>query len=336
MSGSSKALLEDENRELKSQVQQLRRELSQKDALIASLEAQIKSLIKDGDILAGRKGSADAAKPRSELPPKAPNHRPPSSRRHTDDDDDESTLPPHTGRTSRRPSLDPPTRSSVEMASPLPAPRSVKDTPRLLNRADVLESGVGTLITESIIETGEEEASDDDEGNSSSRRCLNKTKGAIKALPRELSIFNSDDDDVTRYSIDDNMPTYHLESEEMRDAYNARGLYTGSVSRSEQMPHGRGRMKYHHQGRSYEGDWVSGHWHGLGKIQNANGDVYEGEVQNDLREGKGRLYYADGRIFDGKFHQDDPIHGTLSFPDGAKYLGELHNGARVSIFLQLS
>ena len=214
-------------------------------------------------------------------------------------------------------------------------------SPRLLNRADVLESGVGTVLTDSIAEEDDDDDEDinaktdepesDDsvvEGPEGSRRGLHKAKGAIKALPRELSIFNADDDDVTKYSMDDNMPTYHLESTEMRDAYNARGLYTGSVSRKQQMPHGRGKMKYHHQGRSYEGDWVFGHWHGMGGIRNANGDVYEGQVVNDLREGKGKLFYADGRIFDGDFQQDDPIKGTLTFPDGARYVGELHNGAR--------
>jgi hypothetical protein len=355
MSGSSsgsRAVLEEENRQLKSQLQQLQKELSLKDGLITSLEAQIKNLIKhDGDGPSkSRTGSQNSKGSRQGLPPKAPNHRTPS-RRSTDEDDDESSLPP---QTHRRPSLDPPSRSEDDMSSPLQVPKQsiVSDvsSPRLLNRNDVLQSGVGTVLTESIEEEaysnseGRGEASknsetddgaDSDGGvvegseEANGRRGLNKTKGAIKTLPRELSIFNSDDDDVTKYSMDDNMPTYHLESStEMRDAYNARGLYTGSVSKSQQMPHGRGRMKYHHQGRSYEGDWVFGHWHGVGRIQNANGDVYEGQVQNDLREGKGKLFYADGRIFDGKFQEDDPVYGTLSFPDGARYVGELHNGAR--------
>ena len=26
--------------------------------------------------------------------------------------------------------------------------------------------------------------------------------------------------------------------------------------------------------------------------------------------------------------QDDPVNGTLTFPDGARYVGELHNGSR--------
>jgi hypothetical protein len=47
-----------------------------------------------------------------------------------------------------------------------------------------------------------------------------------------------------------------------------------------------------------------------------------------LFPGEGKLFYADGRVFDGKFQDDDPVKGTLMFPDGAQYVGELHNQAR--------
>lgn len=300
---SDASALEGENWRLKQQVQHLRQELMEKNSLIASLEAQIKSLIKEGDLSNGKKGSTRPAASGG-LPPMAPSSKTSSSTnkrksgKSGDDSDDDAAQPPPTG--DRKPSLEPPSRREVEMSSPLPAPR-------LLNREDVLASWDGTLMTESI-EDGEDfsrsnesqsrsngshkntiasseppsEASVVHECHEGSRRQIHSTQGAIKALPRELSIFNADDDDVTKYSIEDNMPSYFLESTEMRDAYNARGLYTGTISRKDQMPHGKGRMKYHHQGRSYEGDWVLGHWHGMGRISNANGDVYEGQVQNDL------------------------------------------------------
>lgn len=70
---------------------------------------------------------------------------------------------------------------------------------------------------------------------------LRSSNGAIKALPRELSIFNSESDDVTKYSTDDGK-LVTLEKTEMRDAYNARGLYTGQVNRKEQLPDGKGTM----------------------------------------------------------------------------------------------
>jgi hypothetical protein len=159
---------------------------------------------------------------------------------------------------------------------------------------DLSESGIGTLLSETIAEEDEDaESSDNHDDKDYGRgieviraRSLIKAQGAIKALPRELSIRNADDDDITKYSLDDqNMPTYHLEAAEMRDAYNARGLYTGFVSRKHQVPHGEGIMNYHLKGRGYEGEWVMGHWHGYGKIRSANGDIYEGPVQNDLRIG---------------------------------------------------
>jgi hypothetical protein len=175
---------------------------------------------------------------------------------------------------------------------------------------------------------GEDEDDEEEEVEQGRRKMINTSRGAIKALPRELSIFNSDDDDVTKYSIDDGMPTYDLEKTEMRDAYNARGLFTGTVSRPEQMPHGRGIMEYHHAGRSYDGEWHMGHWHGIGIIRNANGDVYEGQVVNDLKDGEGKIHYGDGRVFSGRFKEDEAVNGTLTFPDGAHYVGELHHGAR--------
>jgi hypothetical protein len=160
------------------------------------------------------------------------------------------------------------------------------------------------------------------------RKTMLSGKGAIKALPRELSIYNNDDDDVTKYSVDDGQPNYDVQKIEFRDAYNCRGIYTGSVQRAEQMPHGYGKMKYHVGGRYYEGDWHLGHWHGHGIIRNAEGDVYEGQVVNDLKQGDGRMTYADGRIFLGTFQENEAVDGTIIFPDGAKYVGSLHKGAR--------
>ena len=157
------------------------------------------------------------------------------------------------------------------------------------------------------LEVGQNILKDDEAGNN-----LRSQTGTIKALPRELSIFNSDDDDITQYSQDDgNLKV--TENSEMRDAYNARGIYTGQVSRKHQLPHGRGRMVYHHQGRSYEGEWNTGHWHGSGVTRNALGDCYEGQFVNDLKEGEGRLEYADGRVFEGLFKQDDAIKGNEVF-----------------------
>ena len=58
--------------------------------------------------------------------------------------------------------------------------------------------------------------------------------------------------------------------------------------------------------------------------------VFDTAVSKDLGHGSGQgiLYFADGRVFSGNFQDDDPVIGTLTFPDGAQYCGELHNQAR--------
>jgi hypothetical protein len=154
-----------------------------------------------------------------------------------------------------------------------------------------------------------------------------KNCDAIKALPRELSIFNSEEDDITCYS-EDKEDAYEVENMDMRDAFNYRGLYTGTVSRCSLMPHGRGIMRYHNGGRSFKGDWCQGHWHGQGIMRNAHGDVYEGQLVNDLKEGPGRLTYAGGRILTGKFKDDYCDNGQLLFPDGSRYEGELQQDGK--------
>ena len=40
------------------------------------------------------------------------------------------------------------------------------------------------------------------------------------------------------------------------------------------------------------------------------------------------MHYADGRVFTGTFQEDEAVKGTTVFSDGARYIGELHNGAR--------
>lgn len=299
MSTVSREWLEEENGKLKLEVKRLRDELVERDAFVAVLEAQIKALVKESSSTSrcsNGNGNGPLSSPSSTKKSPPPEVGAPTSRlrdngrpatsatpksRILSDDDDESTRP-LTRTASRRPSLDPPRRlTEVETG----------DT-----TSDAFESGLPRGNLAKLVEADVEDGSFSNHdanimGYASeeirTRKSLIKAQGTIKALPRELSIRNAEDDDVTKYSVDDaNKPTYYLEASEMRDAYNARGLYTGSVSRKQQVPHGNGIMNYHLQGRSYEGDWVMGHWHGYGKIRCANGDVYEGSVNNDLRVGK--------------------------------------------------
>jgi hypothetical protein len=287
--------LQEENDNLKVEVKELKKELVQRDHFIAALESQLnhlKILRRESETSSiTEEGSRDTLSNKSLSLTKRASH--------------EDSLSPFP--------LEPPRRS-------------FEVSPSLIKSHDILELGIGTRLDSKIMEGNEDGDGEDSDMGKEKRNLLRSSKGAIKALPRELSIINSDSDDVTKYSRASG--NFRLEKAEMRDAYNARGIYTGDISRKEQMPHGKGRMDYHLQGRFYEGDWNMGHWHGFGIIRNSYGDYYRGQVVNDLREGKGRLEYADGRVFEGSFKADDEVKGTLTFPDGAKYVGELNDGKR--------
>lgn len=288
--------LQEENDNLKVEVKLLKKELAQRDHLIAALEYQLNHLQllrKESQTSSmTEEGSRDTLSIKSFSLSKRASH--------------EDSLSPFP--------LEPPRRSFEG------------ETSTLIKNHDIIELGIGTRLDSKIMEGNEDGDAEVSDMGKEKRNLLKSSKGAIKALPRELSIINSESDDVTKYSRASG--NFRLEKAEMRDAYNARGIYTGEISRKEQMPHGKGRMDYHLQGRFYEGDWNMGHWHGFGIIRNSYGDYYRGQIVNDLREGKGRSEYADGRVFEGSFEADDAVKGKLIFPDGAKYVGELNDGKR--------
>mmetsp|Transcript_28536 Transcript_28536/g.47229 ORF Transcript_28536/g.47229 Transcript_28536/m.47229 type:complete len:872 (+) Transcript_28536:251-2866(+) len=118
-------------------------------------------------------------------------------------------------------------------------------------------------------------------------------------------------------------------SQTLLDPYGDKGRYSGVVLRSTGMPHGLGRMVYEDDGRTYEGDWRHGRWHGYGRATFANGDSYEGEYRFDQRHGRGKYCWSDGRIYDGEFSEDKRHgKGTFQWPDGATYEGDFHQGQR--------
>jgi hypothetical protein len=113
------------------------------------------------------------------------------------------------------------------------------------------------------------------------------------------------------------------------DPYGDRGMYSGVVLRSTGMPHGLGRMVYEDDGRTFEGDWRHGRWHGYGRATFANRDSYEGEYRFDQRHGRGKYCWSDGRVYDGEFCEDKRHgKGTFEWPDGATYVGDFHQGQR--------
>jgi len=67
------------------------------------------------------------------------------------------------------------------------------------------------------------------------------------------------------------------------DPYGDKGIYSGQVLLSTGLPHGGGKMIYEDDGRTYEGDWRHGRWHGWGRATFSNGDAFEGFYKYDQR-----------------------------------------------------
>ncbi|VEU35593.1 unnamed protein product [Pseudo-nitzschia multistriata] len=130
------------------------------------------------------------------------------------------------------------------------------------------------------------------------------------------------------------------------DPFGDRGDYQGEVLRSsldhdrgsnddegDETPHaavpwGLGTMAYA-DGRTYQGRWKDGRWHGRGKASYPNGDTCEGEYSNDQRHGRGVYRWSDGRTYEGCFEHDQRHgHGVYAWPDGSSYDGFFAEGQR--------
>jgi hypothetical protein len=120
--------------------------------------------------------------------------------------------------------------------------------------------------------------------------------------------------------------TYTVMREKSQDKYGDPGMYTGSLSVENNLPHGKGVMNYE-SGRVYDGEWLSGHWNGKGKLLNPNGDKYEGEFVFDSRHGHGTYKWDNGDIYVGNFSQDKRHgKGKFSFHNGNSYEGDFYDG----------
>jgi hypothetical protein len=127
----------------------------------------------------------------------------------------------------------------------------------------------------------------------------------------------------------DNEDTILVTNEPIVDLHGEQGVYTGSLSKSSRMPHGKGRMDYDIvKGQWYEGEWIHGHWSGYGRLSNGEGDLYEGQLQNDNKHGKGVMRFADGRIFEGEYRDGEMFQGKMTYQDGSFYEGSWVDGMR--------
>ena len=90
---------------------------------------------------------------------------------------------------------------------------------------------------------------------------------------------------------------------------------------------GKGRFTWE-DGSYYEGDFVDGHFNGLGRYYFADLDkYYEGEFRQSNMEGKGIETWADGRRYEGDFKNGKKDgEGTFEWPSGIKYIGSWRNG----------
>ncbi len=321
----------EENRRLKEEVYRLREESREKDALISTLESQITALVVEGrrsnqkdngaedeidyDIESNIDSDEEEDGEANIEDNDAKNEHAEGSR---ETNDPVSHLVEATERIAIVPSV--PSQSSASLSLPQRSTVEMKHPPAPTQEPSKRSGVVPSKSRKNYFQTG---------------------TAAIKALPRELSIENSsnllNDDEHDDDGGDDSehrhqSEKYEVVNTECIDAYNTRGIYSGTVQRATQMPHGRGKMVYHKGGsaggRYYEGDWHVGHWHGYGIIRDADGSVYKGQVVNDLKEGIGSMKFSDGRVFQGEFRQDEACKGTMSYVDGAQYKGELHHGNR--------
>ena len=121
------------------------------------------------------------------------------------------------------------------------------------------------------------------------------------------------------------------------DAWGARGVYTGETSgrsfsmkriKFNRMPSGSGRMHYD-DGRTYEGLWLQGHWHGLGKLVLTNSAFYHGTFLHGVFDGQGQLCLPDGAIYDGSWKRMSSDESNTD-PDMYLFNGVHRDSARSS------
>ena len=82
-------------------------------------------------------------------------------------------------------------------------------------------------------------------------------------------------------------------------------------------------------GSIYEGDTISGIWHGQGKYILANGDKYEGDFFEWQLTGKGIFTWADGDKYEGDFINGNRSgKGIFNWASGDKYEGDFLENKR--------
>lgn len=121
--------------------------------------------------------------------------------------------------------------------------------------------------------------------------------------------------------------TIVVDSKKLADANRDTGVYSGSISRTDNLPNGTGIMHYDN-GKYYKGEWEDGNWHGTGLLLSANGDRYQGDFVHSTRHGYGVYSYDNGDTYDGAFNADKPHGiGIFKFADHSVYQGGFKFGS---------
>ncbi len=105
------------------------------------------------------------------------------------------------------------------------------------------------------------------------------------------------------------------------------GVYSGAVN-EQGLPHGYGMFSTQNatgEGWTYEGDWVNGHWEGIGTSAWSSGQVYSGEYSNDVAKGEGTFDFPDGTHFEGEFEDDTNAVG-FAVKEGVSFYAEIVDG----------
>jgi hypothetical protein len=100
--------------------------------------------------------------------------------------------------------------------------------------------------------------------------------------------------------------------------------YRGEVKSHNKRPEGKGIKFY--KGSLYEGWFLDGQCHGIGRAISSKGELYQGTFVEDAMDGFGFFYWPDGRIYEGEWLLGKKHgKGKYFWTNGQVYEGDFKN-----------